>query len=52
MIDILLLVILGIVTWCVASEGAWGGRIYFRLCALGRPVGDELLRTSSHISDE
>ena len=29
MIDILLLAILGIVTWCVASEGAWGAGFIF-----------------------
>lgn len=29
MIDILLLAILGIVTWCVASEGAWGAAFIF-----------------------
>lgn len=29
MIDIVLLVILGIVTWCVASEGAWGAAFIF-----------------------
>jgi len=29
MIDILLLAIVGIVTWCVASEGAWGAGFIF-----------------------
>tara|TARA_R110002095_G_scaffold95397_1_gene83312 strand:+ start:7073 stop:7738 length:666 start_codon:yes stop_codon:yes gene_type:complete len=29
MIDIILLAILGIVTWCVASEGAWGAGFIF-----------------------
>jgi hypothetical protein len=27
MLDILLLIILGIVTWCVAGEGVWGGAL-------------------------
>lgn len=29
MIDILMLLILGVVTWCVASEGAWGAGLTF-----------------------
>lgn len=29
MIDILLLVVLGIVTWCVAGEGVWGAALVF-----------------------
>lgn len=29
MIDLLLLAVLGVVTWCVASEGAWGAGIVF-----------------------
>lgn len=35
MIDILLLAILGIVTWCVASEGAWGAGFIFVSVLLG-----------------
>ena len=29
MIDILMLLILAVVTWCVASEGAWGAGLTF-----------------------
>lgn len=33
MIDLLLLVVIGLVTWCVASEGVWGAVLVF-LCTL------------------
>lgn len=33
MIDVLLLAILGVVTWCVASDGAWSAVVTF-LCTL------------------
>lgn len=33
MIDLLLLAIVGVVTWCVAAEGAWGATLNF-FCAL------------------
>lgn len=33
MIDLLLLVVIGLVTWCVASEGVWGAALVF-LCTL------------------
>ncbi len=33
MIDLLMLVVIGLVTWCVASEGVWGAALVF-LCTL------------------
>ena len=33
MIDLLLLAVIGLVTWCVASEGVWGAALVF-LCTL------------------
>lgn len=35
MLDILLIAILGVVTWCVASEGVWGAALVFFSTLLG-----------------